>query len=311
MTEQHADESTIGFIGLGLMGSRIAGRLLEAGYRLGVYNRAREKALPLAKRGAQVYDTPRDLAASSDVVLSMVSDDAAVEQVLLGPEGALAGARPGTTLIDLSSVYPATSRKVWAAAHTRSVVVLDAAVSGSTPQAESGSLVLFVGGDYLAYEKHQSILHVLGKASFYLGPSGAGATMKLVVNALLGVEMQALAEAIVLGERAGLNKAALLNVLAQTAVITPGQRAKIEHARNEEYPAEFPLRLMAKDFGNILRLAGEHNVPVPATAVAAQVCATEQEKRIEEDFSAVIRTMEELAGVLPPRGQDLALGRLA
>jgi 3-hydroxyisobutyrate dehydrogenase-like beta-hydroxyacid dehydrogenase len=303
MAEASTTKPAIGFIGAGYMGSRMARRLLAAGYPLGVYNRSREKTQPLAAAGARVYASPRDLAQHADVVMTSVADDAAVEQVLLGADGALAGARPGALLIDLSSVYPDMPRKVAAAARERGVAALDAAVSGSTEQAEEGSLVVLVGGDRDTYERARPLLDVIGAASYYLGPSGAGATMKLVLNTLLAVGMQALAEAITLWERAGLDKATLLDVLSQTAVITPGQRTKLANVLSEDYPVAFPLRLMWKDLGNILRLAQEQATPMPVAAAAQQVYAAEQRKRIEEDFSAVIRLTEELAGV-PVPGRD-------
>jgi 3-hydroxyisobutyrate dehydrogenase-like beta-hydroxyacid dehydrogenase len=282
------------------MGSRMAGRLLDAGYPLGVYNRTRERREPLRARGASVYDSPRALAQHADVVLSSLTDDAAVEAALLGPEGALAGARAGATFIDLSSIYPETSRRVAAAAERQGAALLDAPVSGSAPQAEAGQLVIFVGGDEGVYERHQPLFEVLGQTRFYLGPSGAGTTMKLVANALLGVGVQALAEAITLGERAGLDRNALLDVLAQTAVIAPTHRSKLANARTETYPVAFALRLMWKDYGNILRLAQGCAVPMPVTAAAQQVMAVEAARAVEEDYSAVIRTTEELAGVLVP-----------
>ena len=130
-----------------------------------------------------------------------------------------------------------------------------------------------------------------------MGPSGAGSTMKLVVNDLLGLEMQALAEALVLGERAGLDKKLLIDVLQQTSVLTAGQKAKLENARTNAYATQFALRLMWKDFGNVMRLAQELQVPLPATAAAHQIATIEQRRGVEEDFSAVIRTMEELAGL--------------
>jgi 3-hydroxyisobutyrate dehydrogenase-like beta-hydroxyacid dehydrogenase len=287
----------LGFIGLGAMGSRIARRLLDAGYPLAVYNRTLEKAQPLAAAGAQVCDSPSRLAQQSDVVLTMLSDDAAVDAVIFGTDGVLAGIRPGATILELSSIYPATSRKIAAAASKQGVAFLDAPVSGSTPQAEAGSLVMYVGGDAEVFERYRPIVEVISNASFRMGPHGAGATMKLVVNGLLGLEMQALAEAFTLGERAGLDRAALIEVLAQAPVLTAGQKAKLPNARGQSYPTQFALRLMWKDFGNVLRLAGEQQVPIPATAAAYQVFTIEQRKGIEEDFSAVIRTMEELAGV--------------
>jgi 3-hydroxyisobutyrate dehydrogenase len=297
----------LGFVGLGYMGSRIASRLIDAGYPVGIYNRTRDKTRALAERGARVYDSPRELAADADAMLSMLADDAAVEQVMLGQDGIVAAARPGSTIIDLSSVHPDTTRRVASAARLRDVAVLDASVSGSTPQAEDGSLVVFVGGERSAYEQWRPVLEVIGNHIFYLGASGAGATMKLVANSLLGAGMQALAEALVLGQRAGLDRTTLLDVLEQTAVVTPGQKHKLENARSGEYPVEFPLRLMYKDLLNVERLAGQRAVPTPAIAAAQQMFAVEQAKGREEDFSVIIRTMEELSGVrsLSPVGSRL------
>jgi 3-hydroxyisobutyrate dehydrogenase-like beta-hydroxyacid dehydrogenase len=281
------------------MGSRIARRLLDAGYPLTVYNRTAEKAQPLAEAGAQVSDSPATLAQQSDLVLTMLSDDAAVEAVMLDTDGVLAGIGSNGTILDLSSIYPATSRTIAAAAAKQGVAFLDAPVSGSTPQAEAGSLVVYVGGEADVFERCRPIFEVIGGSSFHMGPHGAGTTMKLVVNGLLGLEMEALAEAFTLGERAGLERAALLDVLGQTPVLTAGQKAKLQNVRSQTYPAQFALRLMWKDFGNVLRLAREQQVPVPATAAAYEVFTIEQRKGIEEDFSAVIRTVEELAGARP------------
>jgi 3-hydroxyisobutyrate dehydrogenase-like beta-hydroxyacid dehydrogenase len=291
----------LGFIGLGYMGSRMATRLMQAGYELGVFDRTSDNARAFAAGGARVYQTPADVARLADVVLSMLSDDDAVEQVMLGPDGVVGAAGPGATVIDLSSVHPDTSRRVSEAAKPRAMAVLDAAVSGSTPQAEDGSLVMFVGGERPVYERCRPILDVLSNHVFYLGPSGAGATMKLVANALLGASMQALAEALALGLQAGLERDVLLDVLEQTSVLAPGHKRKLQNARSDIYPVQFALRLMWKDLGNVLRLAQQRAVPMPVTAAAQQAYAIEQARGVEEDFSAVIRTMEELAGILPPR----------
>jgi 3-hydroxyisobutyrate dehydrogenase len=288
---------TLGFIGLGAMGSRIARRLLDAGYPLIVYNRTAEKTRTLVDAGARACNSPSQLAQQSDVVLTMLSDDAAVETVMFGAEGVLAGIRSGTIIVELSSVYPDTSRTVAAAAEKRGVAVLDAPVSGSTPQAEAGSLMVYVGGDAEVYACCHPIFDVISSANFLMGPNGAGATMKLVVNSLLGLEMQALAEALALGESAGLDRKVLIAVLGQSPVLTGSQKAKLQNARAQTYPAEFALRLMWKDLGNVLRLAQDQQVPLPASAAAHQIFAIEQRKGIEEDFSAVIRTMEDLAGV--------------
>src|SRR5712691_11178678 len=213
----------IGFIGQGAMGSRMAARLVAAGHDLVVYDRVREATRSLEQRGATVATSAKQLAAGVEIVFSSVTDDAALEQVMLRSDGALAGARPGTTVIDMSTVSPRMSRLLHDAARAKGVAVLDAPVSGSTPQAEQGQLVIFVGGEEDVYRKCQPILAVLGSKTFYLGPSGAGATMKLCVNTLLGLRVQALAEAIALGMKAGLPRERFLHVLGETAVVSPSQ----------------------------------------------------------------------------------------
>jgi 3-hydroxyisobutyrate dehydrogenase len=286
----------IGFIGLGGMGSRMATRLLQANYPLGVYNRTPEKAHDLAQLGARVYTTPGELAQHADVLLLMLADDAAVEQAMLGPSGVMTGAaHSGATVIDMSSVHPDTSRRIGSAARLKDIAVLDAPVAGSTPLAEDGSLTMFVGGDREVYERCRPILDVLAGQIFYVGPGGSGATMKLVVNSLLGTGMQALAEALVLGQRGGLELETLLDVLEQTAVLASGQKRKLDNARTGQYPVQFPLRLMWKDLVNVLRLAAQHAVPMATTAAAQQAFAIEQARGVEEDFSVVMRTMREPA----------------
>ncbi|HEX2971288.1 MAG TPA: NAD(P)-dependent oxidoreductase [Tepidisphaeraceae bacterium] len=289
----------LGFIGLGAMGSRMAGRLLEAGYPLTVYNRTREKAYALAERGARVVNTPREVAADAEFILSSVTDDSAIEIVMFGPDGALAGAQPGAILIDTSTISPHTVHLLYETAVRKGAMFIDAAVSGSIPQAERGELVIFAGGEQLDVFQSKLILEVLGKC-LHVGPSGFGAMTKLVVNAVLGVSMQALAEAIALGEKAGLDRKELFDVLGQTGVVSPLQKAKLDSAKGGQYPPGFPLRLMVKDFNLIFREAVRLSVPMPVTAVAQQLFAIEfAKKHAEEDFSAAIRSMEEMAAVPP------------
>ena len=294
----------VGFIGLGAMGSRMAGRLLAASHEVTVYNRSVERTRLLEQRGATVATTPSRLAAGAAVVFSSVANDAALEQVMFGPDGALAGSRPGAVIIEMSTVNPGTSRRLHEVARSQGVAVLDAPVSGSTLQAEQGQLVIFVGGEEDVYQKCRPLLAVLGGKTFYLGPSGAGATMKLCVNTLLGLGAQALAEAIALGVKAGLPRERFLEVLGETAVVSPSQKAKLENARKDDYPAAFALRLMFKDFGLIVETALELSVAMPATAAAVQVAAAEHARQLathqDEDFSVVIRVMERLASPVPP-----------
>jgi len=295
MTIQEQSKPTIGIIGMGHMGSHMAPRLIHAGYHLTVYDRTREKAQAIA--GATVAETPEEAAANSDVVIPIVSNDAALEEVMLGPNGVLAGTHAGSVIIDMSTVSPHTSRHLFQAAREKGVAMIDAAVSGSVPQVEQGSLVIFVGGDQQTYEQCKPILDVLGENSFYMGASGMGSTMKLVVNTLLGLGMQALAEAIALGEKAGLEKGLLLDVLGQTTVLTPGQKSKLENVKREQYPTNFALSLMHKDFRLVLSQAYDLSVSMPATAAAQQMYTAAMAKGRDADFSLMIQFMEELAGL--------------
>jgi len=171
------------------------------------------------------------------------------------------------------------------------------AVSGSTPQAKEGALMLFVGGDEATYQRCKPILETVSKISFYMGESGKGTTMKMVVNTLLGLGLQAVAEALALGEKAGLEKKQLLDVLGQTTVISPSQKTKFANAEKEEYPVNFALANMRKDFSLIMRLADELSVSMPATAAAEQMYAAALAQGHDEDFSVMIQFMQELSGV--------------
>jgi len=289
--------ANLGFIGLGAMGSRIAERLQRAGHSMTVFDRNAKRVEALAAKGAAAARTPAEVAARSETVLSCVADDAAVEAVLLGRAGALEQVRPGTLFVDLSTVSPVTSRLVAEAARAKGAAFVDAAMSGSTPQAEEGALVVFAGGEPGAVERARPILDTFAKTVFHMGQVGAGSTMKLVVNTLLGAGLQVLAEALALGEKAGMDRKRLAEVLGETAVISPAQRGKLANAVANEFPSTFPVRLMYKDFNLILAHAAALAVPMPTAAVAAQLCAAQDARGPDEDFSATIRLMRQLAGM--------------
>ena len=294
--ESDKSKPTIGFIGMGHMGTPMTRRLLDAGYRLTVHDRIEERARKAELSGATVARTPKEIAAKSEVVMISVTNDAVQQEAMFGPDGALAGVHGGSMMIDLSTVSPDTSRRLHQAAMEKGVPMIDAAVSGSVPQVEQGSLVIFVGGEQKTFQQCKPILDVLGTSSFYMGASGMGTTMKLVVNTLLGLGMQALAEAIALGEKAGLEKGLLLDVLGQTAVLSPGQKSKLDNVRREQYPTNFALSLMHKDFSLVLRQAYDLSVSMPATAAAQQISTAAVAKGMDADFSIMIKFMEELAG---------------
>ena len=287
----------LGFIGLGNMGSRIARRLLDHGYKLAIYDRDRTKAEALVPNGAVPTNDVVELARGADVILSCLTNDEAVQNVYAGPEGALAGARSGTVVLEMSTISPESSRELHKQAAKVGVDVMDVAISGSTPAAEQGSLTLLAGGSEELFRAAHPIFGAIARQCFHMGPSGAGATMKLVVNTLLGVGMQAIAEAVVLGEGTGLNRKLLLEVLSQTAVVAPAHMGKLARIERNDYSPQFPLRLMNKDFQLILKTAARENVPMPATEAAFRVNADQLVLGDEQDFSAVLHRMEEVAGV--------------
>ncbi|HXM23478.1 MAG TPA: NAD(P)-dependent oxidoreductase [Terriglobales bacterium] len=294
-----ADQVKVGFIGLGNMGSKIAQRLLDRGYQLSVYDRDLAKAEAIAKQGGAVAKNVLELARSADVLLSCLTNDEAVRSVYTGSEGVFAGARSGTVVLEMSTISPDTSRELHRLGARVGVEVLDAAISGSTPAAEEGILTLLVGGDQELFHAAEPIFQTVAKQYFYLGGSGSGTAMKLVVNALLGVGMQAIAEAVVLGEKAGLDRQRLLEVLSKTAVIAPAHLGKLVRAARNDYSPQFPLRLMNKDFQLILNAAAEKQISMPTTEAAFYVNSDELEHSDEEDFSAVLRRMEEVASISP------------
>ncbi len=288
---------TLGFVGLGAMGQRLARRLLSHGFKVVVFDRTRTKAEALAADGAITAPDLSELAAKSNLVMSCLSDDAAVLSAYDGPRGLMASMKPGSTVIEMSTILPETSQALNQLGQTRGVEVLDVAISGSTPAAEQGALTLLGGGDQRVFESCKPIFEVLARHYFYLGPSGSGTTMKLVVNTLLGVNMQAIAEAVAFGEKAGLDRRLLFEVLAQTAVVAPAHQGKLPRAEHRDYSPQFPLRLMNKDFRLILDKAARLYAPMPATAAAFQINVARAAKSSEEDFSSVIDEMEKSAAI--------------
>jgi 3-hydroxyisobutyrate dehydrogenase-like beta-hydroxyacid dehydrogenase len=259
------------------------------------YDRDRSKAKRLVRYGASVAQSVSELAASYDVILSCLPSDEAVLDLYRGPNGALANTSPGSLIIDMSTVYPETSRELSRLGSERGMKVLDVTISGSVPAAEQGILTLFGGGDQECFGAAESIFRAIARKYFYVGPSGSGATMKLVVNTLLGTGMQVIAEAVALGEKAGLDRHRLLDVLSETAVVAPAHLGKLQRAMNGDYSPQFPLRLMNKDFGLIFYLAAAVGARMPATEAAFEVNARQSEQGEEQDFSAVILQMEKQA----------------
>jgi 3-hydroxyisobutyrate dehydrogenase-like beta-hydroxyacid dehydrogenase len=297
MTSITKDRNKLGFIGIGAMGLRMARRLLEHGFHVTVFDRDASKANTLIESGGTVARSIADLASGADVVLSSLPNDGVVRSVYTGSEGVLEHIRRGSMIIEMSTVSPETSRELYRLASARGVSVLDVPVSGSTPAAEQGLLTLLGGGDEDSFNTAQAIFDAIGRQHFYLGPSGSGATMKLVVNSLLGVGMQAIAEAIVLGENAGLDRHRLFDVLSKTAVIAPAHVGKLAKALDHDYRPEFAVGLMNKDFRLILDTAAAVRAPMPTAAAAFPINNAEFADHPDYDFCAVIDRMEDLARV--------------
>jgi len=291
--------SRLGLIGLGYLGSRIARRLVAAGFPVIVYDGDHAKAAELSNLGAEVARDPGELAGKVDVILSSLPDDSVVEAVYLRAGNVLRSARPDTRIIELSTISPETSRRLHRAAQQFGLPSLDVAISGSTPSAEAGTLTLFGGGDREIFESADAIFAAIAKQWFYMGRGGSGVAMKLVVNTLLGVGMQAVAEAVALGSTLDLPRDLLFDTLAKTTVVAPAHVGELATAKMHDYAPQFPVRLMHKDFGLVLA-AAHGRLSMPATEAAAAINSAEAALGSEEDFSVVIRRMEQLAKEVPP-----------
>ena len=289
------ENSRLGFVGIGYMGRPIARRLLESGFKLTAYDRDHSKTKELIQYGATVAQSIAELSSSCDVVLSSLPSDEGVLDTYKAPDGVFAHAHRGSVVIDMSTVHPVTSQELSKLGTQRGIDVLDVTISGSTPTAENGLLTLFGGGNKERFDSAESIFRVIAKKYFYLGPNGSGATMKLVVNTLLGIGMQAIAEAVALGEKAGLDRNRMLDVLSQTAVVAPAHVGKLQRAMSCDYSPQFPIRLMNKDFGLILELASTVGARMPAAGAAFEINARQSDEGAEQDFSAVILQMEKRA----------------
>ncbi|MGA7462072.1 MAG: NAD(P)-dependent oxidoreductase [Candidatus Korobacteraceae bacterium] len=293
-----AGQTKLGFIGVGAMGSRLVRRLRDHGYDVGVYDRNQEAAEALRQYGASVASSPAMVAQSADVILSCLTNDDAVRSAYLEADGVLSVARQGQVVIEMSTVSPKTSREVHAAGANRGVNVLDVAISGSTPAVEQGTITLLAGGDPEVFQAAEPIFRAIASQYFLMGPSGAGTSMKLVVNAILGISMQAIAEGIALGEAEGLGRQRLLNVLAQTAVIPPAHKGKLSKAEQNDYSPQFGVGLMNKDFRLILDTAKASDLRLPATTAAYEVNSAAMEADPASDISSVIRQMEKSLSVV-------------
>jgi 3-hydroxyisobutyrate dehydrogenase len=279
----------ISFLGLGIMGSGMAGRLLAAGFPLAVYNRNPAKAAPLGELGATVAASPRIAASLADVVISMLADDPASRSLWLGEDGALAGARPGTVLVESSTVSVGWVEELAKAAKAKGCELLDAPVTGSKPQAQAGELNFIVGGDPAVFERLRPVFAAMGRSATHLGPTGSGALLKLVNNFLCGVQTASLAEGLAIIERAGLDRARSLEFLTTGAPGSPVLKTFSARMAARNYTPNFLLRLMAKD----LAYAGAEGASRGVDMATAKAAIAVFQRAIEaglgdQDLSAVV-----------------------
>ena len=278
----------VGLIGLGLMGHPMGANLLKAGHELTIWNRTASRGDGLAAQGAKKAATPRDLAAASEVIITIVSDPPALESVYWGDGGVFSGLKRGSLLIESSTVSPGLEKRAAAAAAELGVEFLEAPVTGGTWGAEKGELVFMVGGDATTLKRAEAVLSAMGKKWFHLGPIGAGQTVKLAMNLLLDVQVEAFAEALALVTKAGVPGQSLYEVMQSSMGRSGVIDLKGANMLKGEYKPSFPLRLMHKDVGLALDLANQLGVPLPAAAASREVLnAVKGETKEDVDFSAL------------------------
>ena len=289
---------SIGFIGLGIMGHPMALNLVKAGYKVTVFNRTRSKAEPLEKSGALVAATPAEAARLADVVMIIVSDTAAVEEVVLGKGGILETLRSGAIVIDSSTVSPALSRKLACHAAGKGASWLDAPVTGSKHGAERGELTFMIGGDRETLDRALPVLQVLGKKHIYCGAHGSGLSAKLAQNAIQATMVEVFCKGFVLATKAGVHPRTMFEIIQSSMARAALTDFKAPFIFKGDFTPYFPLKLMHKDLELAMETAYAQNVPMPAAAAVKEVYGTAKAQgKGDLDYAAVITFLEEVAGV--------------
>jgi 3-hydroxyisobutyrate dehydrogenase-like beta-hydroxyacid dehydrogenase len=281
------ENTKLGLVGLGLMGSRFLRRLNAEGWNVRGWNRSKKATLALERYGFQIEESLANLVGESDVLLSSLADDNAVRAVYLGDNGVFANVKPQTIILEMSTISPDLSALLHREAEKHGANLIDLAVSGSTPAVEAGTVTLFAGGEPEIFNRCVPIFESIAKHRYLMGPATAGIRMKLVVNLLLGVGMEAIAEAVSLGEHLKLDRDLLLEVLPKTTVIAPAFTGKFAKIRNEDYSPQFPLYLMSKDMSLAQSAADQSNVGIPAGRAAKRVFEEATADRGELDISSI------------------------
>jgi len=277
----------LGFIGLGLMGSRLTQRLHSSGWNVQAWNRGQEPSRAMSRMGIGIAESVVQLVADSDVVLSCLANDSAVNSVYCDTAGVFSAAKPGTIVLEMSTISPQLSHLLHEEASYLGVRLLDLAISGSTPAVEAGTVTLLAGGNRNTFEQCTPLYESIAKQWFLIGGPTSGIQMKLVVNLLVGVGMQAIAEAVSLGQHLQIDNDVLFDVLSKTAVIPPAFLGKFRKIKTHEYSPEFPLRLMSKDMDLVMEAAIIAGASLPASGAAQSVLASNLASKGDLDLSAI------------------------
>lgn len=278
----------IGFIGLGIMGSRMAANLVKSGYQLTVYNRTKQKAADLLSNGAIWAESPKEVAVNSEITITMLSTPEIVKEVVTGNQGFLSFFKDNSLWINCSTVNPSFAREMDTQAKQLGIRYLDAPVAGTKAPAENGELLFLIGGDQSSINEAAPLFNVMGKKTLHLGKVGGGSSMKMLINQLLGQSMVAFAEAMVMGEAMGLEKDTLFNVLLNTPVVAPVMSVIRSKLENSDYEANFPLKWIQKDLHLSSISAYEQNIATPNLNVTKEIFAQAKQQGYGDlDFTSV------------------------
>ena len=293
--------SVVGVVGLGDMGSGIAERLLAAGYEVHGWNRTRAKAERLAARGLRVAESPRAVAQACELVITMVTDNAALQAVCDGPDGIVAGLGAGTVFAEMSTTAPALVRALAERVAATGAVLLDAPVSGSILTLREGKLLIMVGGERAAFERAEPILLAIGPRVKHVGDVGQAKALKIGVNLSLAVQMLAFSEGVLLAERTGVDRRVAFETFLHSVIASPMLQYRAPFALDPPDYAWFPVTMMQKDMDLALQLGREMGVPLPTTAATQEVLtATRALGYGEEDFAALFHGLARMSGFEGP-----------
>lgn len=290
--------ATLGFVGLGAMGGRVTKRLLDAGHTVIGYNRTRSKAQWLLDSGLRWGESPRAVAEAADVIFSMVTNTAALEAVVEGPDGILAGLGPGKIYVDMSTVSPAKSRAVAEQVAQRGARMLDTPVSGSVVTLEQGKLSMMVGGDRATFERVEPILHDIAPTVNYVGVNGQAVLMKIAVNLNLQVQLMGFCEGLFLAEKGGIARETAMKVLLDSVIASPSLKYRMPFILNEPDEVWFDVNMMQKDMNLALEMGRQLEVPLPTVAVSNEFLTSARAMGLaKHDFFIVYKVLAKMAGL--------------